>query len=111
MRVYAFIGDSGQTIVPDNFNYHPQENEVFMTGERPTGDYVAAADGTWVLKTDTLEEQIAEIDAQYEADKEQLLDYYTEALIREDTTLQADIKAELTALDSQYDTDIQALTV
>lgn len=111
MRVYAFIGDSGQTIVPDTFNYQPQGNEVLMVSERPIGDYIANADGTWVLKTDTVEEQIAEIDAQYEADKEQLLDYYTEALMRDDTALQADIKAELTALDSQYDTDIQALNV
>ena len=64
-----------------------------------------------VVDVPTVEEQIAEIDAQYEADKEQLLDYYTEALMRDDTALQADIKAELTALDSQYDTDIQALNV
>ena len=56
------------------------------------------------------EQEISEVDAQYREDKEQLLEYYTEALMLEDTALQADIKAELTALNEQYDADITALT-
>lgn len=71
------------------------------------GQYVIVEN---VVDVPTVEEQIAEIDAQYEEDKEQLLDYYTEALILDDTVLQADIKAELTALNDQYDADITALT-
>lgn len=77
-------------------------------------------DGVYYLSTDDVnyqqakaeqeqEQEINQIDAQYQEDKEQLLEYYTEALIREDTALQADIKAELTALDTQYDADIAAL--
>lgn len=56
------------------------------------------------------EQEISEVDAQYQEDKEQLLEYYTEALMLEDTALQADIKAELTTLNNQYDADITALT-
>lgn len=56
------------------------------------------------------EQEISEVDAQYQEDKEQLLEYYTEALMLEDAALQADIKAELTALNDQYDADITALT-
>lgn len=55
------------------------------------------------------EQEISEVDAQYQEDKEQLLEYYTEALMLEDTALQADIKAELIALNDQYDADITAL--
>lgn len=107
MRVYAFIGASRQTIVPDNFNYQPQENEVLMVSERPNGNYIAKKDGTWVIDSPSTTEHIAQIDKQYEQDKSQLLNYYTEAVMREDTALQADVKAELTALDAQYDIDIQ----
>ena len=72
--------------------------------ERKDGQYVIVANAADVP---TIAEQIAEIDKQYEADKSQLLNYYTEAVMREDTALQADVKAELTALDTQYDIDIQ----
>lgn len=75
--------------------------------EKQGDKYVIVAN---VIAEPTVAEQIAVIDNQYEADKEQLLDYFTEALMREDTALQSDIKAELTALDSQYDADIQNLT-
>ena len=77
-------------------------------------------DGKYYLSTDDVEYQrlkveqdnqqnIIDIDTQYQRDKETLIGYYTEAVMREDTALQADIKAELTALDTRYDTDIQSL--
>ena len=72
--------------------------------EMINGQYTIVANA---VITPTKAEQIEAIDRQYEADKSQLLAYYTEAVMREDTALQADVKAELTALDTQYDMDIQ----
>lgn len=75
--------------------------------EMINGQYTIVANA---VITPTKAEQIAQLDKQYEQDKSQLLNYYTEAVMREDTALQADVKAELTALDTRYDTDIQNLT-
>ena len=57
----------------------------------------------------TVDEQIAEIDAQYKADKEELIDYFVEFLIEENVEGQQAIKDEMALLDSQYDADIMAL--
>ena len=113
MRIYGIVGESTQTIV-DSDTYQPMPNEVLMQTERPTdGTWVATEDGTWVetLKPSelTMEERIEVIDAQYEQDKVQLFNYYTEAVMREDEELQEEVKAELSALDAQYDIDINNL--
>ena len=55
------------------------------------------------------EEQIASLDRQYEADKKTLQEYYVEFMIAGDTEGMESIKGELTALATQYDTDIEAL--
>ena len=77
MRVYAFIGDSIQTIVPDNFNYQPQENEILMRSERPEGNYVAKSDGTWKEYTPVVvpsnEERITTLEAENESMNDLLL--------------------------------------
>ena len=77
MKVYAFIGDSRQTIVPDNFNYQPQESEVLMVSERPQGSYIAKADGTWQEYTPVLvptnEERLTALEADTEAMNDMLL--------------------------------------
>lgn len=52
------------------------------------------------------EEQIAELDAQYQADKAQLMQYYFESSIAEDTEGMASIKQELSDLAAQYDADL-----
>ena len=71
------------------------------------GDYYEVVEN--VVHEPTTAEQIAEIDAQYEQDKNQLFNYYTEAVMRDDDELQEEIKSELTALDAQYDLDINAI--
>lgn len=89
---------------------------IFFTDTEPIqidGVYYLSADDAEYQQAKAEQEQEQEtnqIDAQYEADKEQLISYYTEAVMRDDTELQADIKAELSALDAQYDIDINALT-
>lgn len=55
------------------------------------------------------EEQIATLDRQYEADKKTLQGYYLEFSIAGDTEGMESIKGELTALATQYDSDIEAL--
>lgn len=51
----------------------------------------------------------AQLDAQYQADKAQLLQYYLEFSIAEDTEGMEAIKQELADLTTQYDTDLEAL--
>ena len=52
---------------------------------------------------------INQLDTGYARDKETILRTYTGALIAGDTTLQASLKEELTALDAQYDADMKAV--
>ena len=44
MKIYIVIGESQQTIIADNVQYNPQENEVLMQSERHVeDDYIATA--------------------------------------------------------------------
>jgi len=47
MKLYAIIGQSQQTILPDDMTYSPAENEILMQSERPEGNYVARVGGVW----------------------------------------------------------------
>lgn len=55
------------------------------------------------------EEQIAELDAQYQADKTTLMQYYFEFSINDNTDGMESIKAELADLAEQYDADLAVL--
>ena len=75
-----------------------------------------AYDGSWYVKgfapdfSDKIkQDKIAELDAQYQADKAQLMQYYFEFSIAEDTDGMESIKAELEALNQQYDNDLAEL--
>lgn len=57
----------------------------------------------------TTEDKIAVLDSQYEQDKKILQGYYLDFMIAGDTAGMDSIKEELTALATQYDTDIEAL--
>lgn len=57
----------------------------------------------------TTEDKIAVLDSQYEQDKKILQGYYFDFMIAGDTAGMDSIKEELTALATQYDTDIEAL--
>lgn len=61
----------------------------------------------WVNTTN--EEQVAQLDLEYEKSKQQLMQYYFEFSIAEDTDGMESIKAELEALNKQYDNDLEAL--
>ena len=57
----------------------------------------------------TKEEKLAQLVAQYEADKAEILKYYSDAMIHGDTELMAELAEEMTALDEKYATDYKAL--
>lgn len=55
------------------------------------------------------EDKINQLDSQYEQDKSTLQNYYLDFMIAGDTEGMESIKGELTALATQYDSDIEAL--
>lgn len=55
------------------------------------------------------EEQLAQLDAQYNADKADLLTAYQTALVYGDTETMESLKADLQALDDQYDEDYERI--
>ena len=57
----------------------------------------------------TREEKLAQLVAQYESDKAEILKYYADAMIHGDTELMAELAGEITELDEQYATDYKAL--
>lgn len=77
------------------------------TGKNGTG-YVRGADGQPTdapALTPTKEEKSAELDAQYEADKAEIVTAYQTAAIYGDTARMEKLKADLSALDDKYDAD------
>lgn len=74
-------------------------------GANGTG-YIRGADGK---PTDapayvpTKEEKLSQLDAQYDADKDVLAKYYLDAVLSGNTNLQDELKAELDALNTQYE--------
>lgn len=109
MKIYGVIGTSTMTVVNDGVKYTPSNNEVLMSSERPSEEYIANTDGTWVLPVPTKEEKLAQLVAQYESDKAEILKYYSDAMIHGDSDLMAELTEEMTALDEQYATDYEAL--
>lgn len=57
----------------------------------------------------TTEDKINQLDSQYEQDKKTLQGYYLDFMIAGDAEGMEQIKGELTALATQYDSDIEAL--
>ena len=48
------------------------------------------------------EEQLAQLDSQYNADKAELTQYFAEAVLADDTETQAELRAELEELNADY---------
>lgn len=57
----------------------------------------------------TKEEQVDQLDLEYEKSKQQLIQYYFEFSIADNAEGMEAIKAELEALKQQYDNDLEAL--
>ena len=71
------------------------------------GTYYEAREN--VVPEPTKEEKLAQLVAQYEADKAEILKYYSDAMIHGDSDLMAELKEEMAELDEQYASDYEAL--
>lgn len=92
--------------------YSPAGNfEVWET--KPTGYYTEAE---WAelhpappAPEPTKEEKIALLDAQYEADKAEIMSYFAQAVFAGDEEEQAELRAEMAEIDAQYAEDRKAI--
>ena len=102
------IADGYVEISEEDWNYYVGNKG---NGKNGTG-YIRGADGK---PTDappyepTTDEKIAALDAQYNADKTDLLTAYQTAQIYGDTETMEKLKADLQALDEQYDEDYERI--
>ena len=57
----------------------------------------------------TKDEKLADLDAQYDSDKAEIMQYYTEAVFANDIDLQNELKVEMREIDNQYIEDRKAI--
>lgn len=90
--------------------YYSPEGNIEVWEQKPNGYYT---EEEWAEMhppkpyVPSIEEQIAQLDSQYNSDKAILMSQYTEADIDGDEELKASVKAELVALREQYDKDYE----
>lgn len=106
MKIYAVVGTSQQTIIADNVQYNPQENEVLMQSERPEGDYIAKADGTWEIDKTP---QLDALTAEYRTEKANLCEAYTTASMQGDTETAQSVAADMDDLNEWYDEEYKSI--
>lgn len=69
------------------------------------GDYYECVE----MPAPSKEEKLAALDAQYDADKAELVKYYGEAGLMGDTDLQAELRDEMAELDAEYAEERKAI--
>ena len=102
------IADGYIEISEDDWNYYVGNKGGGANG---TG-YIRGEDGKPTdapAYTPSTDEKIAALDAQYNADKSNLLNAYQTALVYGDTDRMEQIKADLVALDDKYDAGYEAI--
>ena len=102
------IVDGYIEISEDDWNYYVGNKGGGANG---TG-YIRGEDGKPTdapACTPSTDEKIVALDAQYNADKSNLLNAYQMALVYGDTDRMEQIKADLVALDDKYDADYEAI--
>ena len=95
----------------------PKEDWEYYIGLRGSGD-----NGTGYIRdpktgkpvsapayVPTVAEKVAALDNQYETDKKTLASYYLDAALAGDTDVQDALRAEMAALNEQYDADVKAV--
>lgn len=100
MKIYAVIGTNRQTVVSDGVRYTPVEGEILMQSERPDGNYIAKADGTWEIDKTP---QLDALTAEYRQEKANLCEAYTTATMQGDTETAQSVAADMADLDEWYD--------
>ena len=99
-----------EELIADGYVEISEEEWSFYVGNKGQGKnstgYIRGADGK---PTDapayvpTKEEKLSQLDAQYDADKDVLAKYYLDAVLSGNIDLQDELKAELDALNTQYE--------
>ena len=105
-----------QAYIDDGYIETSDEDYAYYVGNKGTGangtGYIRGADGK---PTDapayepSIEEKLTQLDAQYNADKNDLLTAYQAAMLYGDTETMESLKADLVALDKQYDEDYEKI--
>ena len=127
---YLFVNGNAETMSPDKETLESMAEEMKADGKGAVVAefelsldpcYLELVDGVVQVKKPPADAPIddgtkaqkkaenAQLDAQYQANKAQLMQYYFEFSIAEDTDGMEAIKQELADLTTQYDTDIEAL--
>ena len=106
MRIYAVVGTAQQTIIADNVQYNPAEGEMLMQSERPDGNYIAKADGTWEIDKTP---QLDALTAEYRAEKANLCEAYATATMQGDTETAQSVAADMADLDAWFDEEYQKI--
>lgn len=108
-RYAELIGEGFIEIEEEEWNYYVGNNGQ---GKNGTG-YIRGADGKPTdappVPEPATEEKIAALDAQYNADKSNLLNAYQTALVYGNAGRMERLKSDLVALDDKYDADYEAI--
>ena len=92
--------------------YYSPEGNPEVWDEKPNGYYTEeewAELHPYVPPVPTKEEKLAALDADYMAQKSELVEQYTDAQIHGDSETMTAIVDEMTALDEWYDTEYQKI--
>ena len=124
---YLFVNGNAETMSPDKETLESMAEEMKADGKGAVVAefelsldpcYLELVDGVVQVKKPPADAPIddgtktqkkaenAQLDAQYQANKAQLMQYYFEFSITEDTEGMASIKQELSDLAAQYDADL-----
>lgn len=102
--------------IADGYIETSDEDYAYYVGNKGTGangtGYIRGEDGKPTdapAHTPSTYEKIAALDAQYNADKSNLLNAYQTALVYGNADRMEQIKADLVALDDKYDADYEAI--
>jgi hypothetical protein len=95
-------------ILPAGTEYEVHEGETYTAGGKT---WLSDTDEGYIEAKEAEEKQkaLAELDAQYNADKANLLMAYQTSTVYGDTEQIESLKADLEALDEQYDADYEAI--
>ena len=95
-------------ILPTGTTYEVHEGETYTAGGKT---YLSDTDPAYIeaKAEEDKEKAYAELDAQYNADKAELLTAYQSAMVYGDTDLMESLKADLAALDDEYDEAYEAI--
>ena len=92
--------------------YYSPTGNFEVWGTKPSGYYTEEEWSALHPPTPyvpTKAEKLAALDAQYDADKAEIMRYFATAVFAEDADAQADLRAEMAAIDAQYETDRAAI--